>query len=136
MAGFPNGRSPGDDIVDVALRVVMGKLLGASEAPSGQLPFTDGAVVNASMFQPAFPYLNTPIPGSPNDPSITITLQSAAKVEGPYSSRPATYDSGSGKVSGPKENGSQGFYRLKSDTSGVRMTGFSVGSTNVTFGVE
>jgi hypothetical protein len=25
-AGFPNGRRPGDDVVDIALRVVMGKL--------------------------------------------------------------------------------------------------------------
>src|SRR5262249_8741128 len=40
--GFPNGRRPGDDVVDIALRVVMGALLPASNAPSGTLPFTDG----------------------------------------------------------------------------------------------
>lgn len=67
MAGFPNGRRPGDDVVDIALRVVMGKLLPLADAPSGQLPFTDGALVDASRFATTFPYLTTPIPGSPND---------------------------------------------------------------------
>jgi hypothetical protein len=61
VAGFPNGRRPGDDVVDIALRVVMGKLLFANDAPSGQLPFTDGALLNAGMFQQVFPYLNPPL---------------------------------------------------------------------------
>jgi hypothetical protein len=65
FAGFPNGRRPGDDVVDVALRVVMGKLLPADVAPSGQLPFTDGAYIDASSFESRFPYLGTPIAGSP-----------------------------------------------------------------------
>jgi len=75
-AGFPNGRRPGDDVVDIALRVVMGKLCTisgvnstvgckASDAPSGTIHFTDGALQTASQFGNAFPYLNTPIPGSP-----------------------------------------------------------------------
>ena len=66
VAGFPNGRRPGDDVVDIALRVVMGKLLPLANAPSGQLAFTDGALVDASRFASAFPYLRTPLPGSPN----------------------------------------------------------------------
>ena len=66
VAGFPNGRRPGDDVVDIALRVVMGKLLPPADAPSGQLAFTDGALVDASRFATAFPYLRTPLPGSPN----------------------------------------------------------------------
>ena len=65
-AGFPNGRRPGDDVVDIALRVVMGYLLPTASAPSGQLPYTDGALVNAGMFDSIFPYLKTPLPGSPN----------------------------------------------------------------------
>ncbi|MFM9886063.1 MAG: DUF4331 domain-containing protein [Burkholderiales bacterium] len=65
-AGFPNGRRPGDDVVDIELRVAMGYLLPIGQAPSGQLPLTDGALVNASQFDNAFPYLKTPIPGSPN----------------------------------------------------------------------
>jgi hypothetical protein len=63
-SGFPNGRRPGDDVVDIALRVVMGVLLPESQAPSGKLPFTDGAKINSTMFDGAFPYLKTPIPGA------------------------------------------------------------------------
>jgi Domain of unknown function (DUF4331) len=66
-AGFPNGRRPGDDVVDIELRVAMGALLPANVAPSGQLPYTDGAALKASDFRSSFPYLNTPLPGSTND---------------------------------------------------------------------
>jgi len=64
IAGFPNGRRPGDDVVDIELRVAMGVLLSAADAPSGQLPYTDGASLSAKDFQNVFPYLNTPIPGA------------------------------------------------------------------------
>lgn len=67
IAGFPNGRRPGDDVVDIELRVAMGVLLPASAAPSGQLPYTDGAALKASDFRSSFPYLNTPLPGASND---------------------------------------------------------------------
>jgi hypothetical protein len=75
LAGFPNGRRPGDDVVDIELRVAMGVLChafpgafgcGPSDAPSGTLPFTDGAYVDSTFADSAFPYLRTPIPGSPN----------------------------------------------------------------------
>jgi hypothetical protein len=65
-AGFPNGRRPGDDVVDIELRVAMGVLLPTNQAPSGQLPYTDGATVSASEFRNTFPYLVTPIPGASN----------------------------------------------------------------------
>jgi hypothetical protein len=63
-AGFPNGRRPGDDVVDSLLRVFMGVLLTPTQAPSGQLPLTDGVEVNASQFQNVFPYLQTPLAGN------------------------------------------------------------------------
>jgi hypothetical protein len=63
-AGFPNGRRPGDDVVDAALRVVMGVLLPAADAPSGQLPYTDGAYVDATFFDTALPVPPRPDPGS------------------------------------------------------------------------
>jgi len=94
LAGFPNGRRPGDDTVDIALRVVMGALchpvpLGAElgiegavedtesdninlglcapeDAPVGNAPFIDGAPISAAELQNAFPYLNTPLPGATN----------------------------------------------------------------------
>ncbi len=70
-AGFPNGRRPGDDVVDIELRVAMGLLctlnLGCTpaQAPSGGIHFTDGAYLDDSFFTNAFPYLKSPIPGSP-----------------------------------------------------------------------
>jgi hypothetical protein len=63
-AGFPNGRRPGDDTVDVALRVMMGYLLPKSDAPSGQLAFTDASLQEDAQFDATFPYLRTPNPGA------------------------------------------------------------------------
>ena len=82
LAGFPNGRRPGDDTVDIALRVVMGALchdlpLGENgagvnlgictpdDAVVGNVPFTDGAPLSAAELNNSFPYLLTPYPGSP-----------------------------------------------------------------------
>lgn len=74
QAGFPNGRRPGDDVVDITLRAAMGLLcytdLGFctdadAQAPSGRLPYTDGALQNAAQFDNKFPYLTTPLSGSP-----------------------------------------------------------------------
>ncbi|MEM7078704.1 MAG: DUF4331 domain-containing protein [Pseudomonadota bacterium] len=84
LAGFPNGRRPGDDSVDIALRVVMGALchdlplgeagagvnLGLCEptdAPVGNVPFTDGAPLSAQDLNARFPYLLTPYPGAPTN---------------------------------------------------------------------
>ena len=92
IAGFPNGRRPGDDTVDIALRVVMGALcyklpLGAelgvpgaventpsdyinlglclpADAPVGNVSFTDGAPLSARDMTAVFPYLNNPLPGA------------------------------------------------------------------------
>jgi hypothetical protein len=79
-AGFPNGRRPGDDVVDVSLRAVEGILL--SPDPASFPKFTDGAAVSATiaytpdgvvtsnqafrLFRDTFPYLQTPLSGSPN----------------------------------------------------------------------
>jgi hypothetical protein len=76
-AGFPNGRRPGDDIVDAELRVAMGVLCVAtgasdtlkvgckpSDAPAGGAALTDGAAQSAAQFTEAFPYLTTPLPGA------------------------------------------------------------------------
>ena len=64
-AGFPNGRRPGDDVVDIALRVAMGYLLNTTDAPSSHLPLVDGAGLSSGDFDAGFPYLRTPLPGSP-----------------------------------------------------------------------
>ncbi len=67
-AGFPNGRRPGDDTVDIALRVSMGYLLGNNvDAPSRNVPFHDAVLQTASQFDSTFPYLKTPLPGAKGD---------------------------------------------------------------------
>ncbi len=85
LAGFPNGRRPVDDVVDISLRVAEGILCtagvkaatlsagvdtgcGANTAPDvNGSAFTDGArSANTGVSTEVFPYLLTPIPGSPN----------------------------------------------------------------------
>ena len=78
-AGYPNGRLPGDDVVDLTIRVAMGALcvltgaldtfqLGChpSDAPAGALPFTDGVRKTSTNYLATFPYLTTPLPGNFN----------------------------------------------------------------------
>ncbi len=80
LGGFPNGRRPGDDVVDITLRVAMGRLchpfpintvptqLGLcrpADAPTGLAAYTDGAPTNANRFLNRFPYLNPALRGSP-----------------------------------------------------------------------
>lgn len=66
-SGFPNGRRPGDDVVDITLRVAMGAIIpDAACAPNNTAPLTDGAFLDASSFDSVFPYLTTPVPGSMN----------------------------------------------------------------------
>jgi hypothetical protein len=81
LAGFPNGRRPKDDVVDIALVAVMGGLcmangttdalgFGAACNPSA-VPLKDTAFKLHDAVDQAvvpllsgFPYLNTPIPGA------------------------------------------------------------------------
>jgi hypothetical protein len=80
-AGYPNGRRPKDDIVDISLVAVMGGLCvanGHSNALGFGAACNPGAVpLGATAFKlhdavdqavvpllPGFPYLNTPLPGS------------------------------------------------------------------------
>lgn len=80
-AGFPNGRRPKDDVVDVSLVAVMGGLCVAngdtdklgfgaackpSAVPLGATAFKLHDAVDQAVVPllPGFPYLNTPIPGT------------------------------------------------------------------------
>ena len=93
LAGFPNGRRPYDDVVDITLRAAMGALCGAvgncgsmTKDPNGGLPYTDGARAAGpdaahahatgaespgDYYLDAFPYLRDPIPGSPNSAAVS-----------------------------------------------------------------
>jgi len=69
-AGYPNGRRPCDDVIDITLRVAMGVLchlsLGVcspSQAVTGTAAYTDGSPISATDFHSSFPYLNTPVGG-------------------------------------------------------------------------
>jgi hypothetical protein len=74
-SGFPNGRRPIDDVVDIELRVAMGVLLSPFDHSatdpdptsdvSRQLHYTDGVEPNPANYLPAFPYINTALAGSP-----------------------------------------------------------------------
>lgn len=136
LAGFPNGRRLGDDVVDIALRVMMGKLLSTNDAPSGQLPFTDGAYVNATMFQSVFPYVNPPLAGSPNSLSVTVTVQSSPNVAGPYANTKVVYNSANSTVSAPLPGTGGGFFRAQADQAGVVLGTPAVTSSNVVIGVQ
>ena len=80
-AGYPNGRRPKDDVVDISLVAVMGGLCVAngnsnalgfgadcnpSKVPLGATSFKlhDGVDQAVVPLLPGFPYLNTPLPGS------------------------------------------------------------------------
>lgn len=65
LAGFPNGRRVGDDVVDITLRIAMGVFLDLAVAPGGQLPFNDGVLSDPTDFPETFPFLNAPLPGAP-----------------------------------------------------------------------
>jgi len=80
-AGYPNGRRPKDDVVDISLVAVMGGLCVANgttnalgfglDCNPGKVPlkatsFTLHDAVDQAVVPllPGFPYLNTPLPGS------------------------------------------------------------------------
>jgi len=60
--GFPNGRRLGDDVLDIALQVMEGELVGNPNNLS------DGVNVNDARFRRNFPYLALPYSGSNPDP--------------------------------------------------------------------
>ncbi len=134
VAGFPNGRRPGDDVVDIELRVAMGALVPGS--PNEKVPFTDGAYIDAKMFPDKFPYLNPPLKGSPNDPTIEVLLQSAHQVQGPFQNvAGVSYDSAKQQLSADKTDPNAEFYRLKADRK-VSFGGIQVDGAKVKLGLK
>ena len=66
VAGFPNGRRLGDDVIDVSLRVVLGVLL-PNHQPIAET-IGDGVSSNDVPFLSEFPYIAYPHPGSDPGP--------------------------------------------------------------------
>jgi Domain of unknown function (DUF4331) len=65
LAGYPNGRRPIDDVVDIDLQVVAGILAD----PQNAVPLGDGVDKNDTPFLNTFPYLATPYSGFDSNPS-------------------------------------------------------------------
>lgn len=80
LAGFPNGRRPIDDVVDIELTVAEGALTpntgpalqtcavateGPPEVINKGVVVTDGALPDPDNYLTRFPYLDVPQPGSP-----------------------------------------------------------------------
>jgi hypothetical protein len=63
--GFPNGRRLADDVIDIALQVVEGELVGNPN------DLGDGVDANDVEFSDTFPYLALPVSGSESDPHPT-----------------------------------------------------------------
>ncbi len=72
--GFPNGRRLGDDVIDIALQVVEGELVGSPN------DLGDGVDANNVAFGDTFPYLALPASGSNADPHPS-TRAAAKKSE-------------------------------------------------------
>ena len=70
--GYPNGRRLGDDVIDIALQVVEGELVGSAN------DLGDGVDANDVAFGDTFPYLALPASGSNADPHPS-TSGAAAK---------------------------------------------------------
>ncbi|MDZ4713213.1 MAG: DUF4331 family protein [bacterium] len=66
VAGFPNGRRLKDDVIDIALRVVAGVLLGPPYSTGINSQLGDAVRENDKPFQNVFPYLAGPNEGYVN----------------------------------------------------------------------
>ncbi|GEP32682.1 hypothetical protein NSZ01_04500 [Nocardioides szechwanensis] len=74
--GFPNGRRLADDVVDIALQVVEGELVGNPN------DLGDGVDANDVEFGDSFPYLALPVSGSEPDPHPTDPVNQPASAKG------------------------------------------------------
>ena len=70
--GYPNGRRLADDVIDIALQVVEGELVGSPNDLGDGVDHTDRA------FSATFPYLALPNRGSSADPHPSATLRTKA----------------------------------------------------------
>ncbi len=73
LAGFPNGRRPGDDVTDIALRAVMGAF--CHDLPIG----ADGAPANLGLCGDADP-ATVPFVGTPVGPASQAASKSSVRV--------------------------------------------------------
>src|SRR5581483_915671 len=95
-AGYPNGRRLGDDVVDISLQVVEGKLLGAKIPALG-----DGVNANDKAFGTTFPYVAQPGSGSDVKGGRTGSASGAAARANPRETQLDAGNVADKKSSGP-----------------------------------
>jgi hypothetical protein len=77
LAGFPDGRRLGDDVVDSELRVIGGALIGKP------LPLGDGVDRNDVPFRSTFPYVAPPHSGFDSQPKRVEPMHDGTPAENP-----------------------------------------------------
>ncbi|MFJ8584703.1 DUF4331 domain-containing protein [Streptomyces sp. NPDC093595] len=85
-AGFPNGRRLSDDVLDIALQVVEGELVGAKN------DLGDAVDANDKAFGGSFPYVALPTAGSDTKAAGASTKSDATGLTGGMSSITASWD--------------------------------------------
>ena len=99
-AGYPNGRRLSDDVVDISLQVVEGKLLGAKIPALG-----DGVNANDKAFGTTFPYVAQP--GSGSDVKGTGSVSGSGSAKGAAAPKnPRETQLNAGNVADRKSSGS------------------------------
>jgi hypothetical protein len=81
-AGFPNGRRLKDDVVDIALRVVGGVLLGPPFSTGINNQLGDGVQRNDLAFQTSFPYVAAPHQGYANSHGSIVGIFNTGQPNG------------------------------------------------------
>ena len=120
LAGFPNGRRLGDDVIDIALQVLEGKLIpGHNPGIDG---LGDGVDANDVAMETAFPYLPQPHTGSdPRKGQDQVAFKQVLTSSGGVVSTQIT------NISPPIPGGLVQLYRVNADGS---LTGFGTSSLN------
>ncbi|MEV7422618.1 DUF4331 domain-containing protein [Streptomyces sp. NPDC091212] len=85
-AGFPNGRRLTDDVVDIALQVVEGALLGE------KVDLSDGVDANDQEFDKKFPYVALPTAGSDVKTADASTKADSSGLTGSMTSFAASWN--------------------------------------------
>lgn len=76
LAGFPNGRRPYDDVVDITLRVAEGALCGAIGPDTAHVRVTGAARKGHTFYSPPFLAMVRPIPDqSMSSPSTAMVCR-------------------------------------------------------------
>jgi hypothetical protein len=123
VGGFPNGRRPGDDVVDILLNLANGVELDQADAPSNHLQLTDGVAINGTFFADTFPYLNAPFRPSPHDGSVNVIVESTDQLSAPFAIDPpeTVAEDGSGILIQTQGDTPKHFYRARIDRPGTQL---------------